>query len=102
MPPTNASFSDESDWPTGDNPRDDVEHVGVLNKGMNVFYQPNSSMFFTTEVDEEREEHTFVEGTDRELRPGETLGEAIESVGEKTGWESLSEWAENHLESDES
>ncbi|WP_267640478.1 hypothetical protein [Haloarchaeobius amylolyticus] len=88
------------DWPE-DHPREDVEHVGILEKGTNVFYESGTSMFFHTELDEEREEHTFVEGSERELQPQETLADAIESIGETTGWDSLSEWAEEHLESDD-
>ncbi|WP_439027170.1 hypothetical protein [Haloarchaeobius sp. DT45] len=46
-------------------------------------------------------EHTVVEGFERELNPEETLADAIESIGETTGWDSLREWAEEHLESDD-
>ena len=77
-----------------------TEHVGILSQGSNVFYDPERSVFFRTEHGS-ADEHTVVPGSERELDPGETLGEAIETLGEKTGWESLSEWAEEHLESDE-
>ncbi|MCT9097586.1 hypothetical protein [Haloarchaeobius sp. HME9146] len=98
---SNSDPAPDYDWPLDDRPRDDVEHVGLLEKGTNVFYQPANSMFFTTEIDEERRAHTFVEGSERELNPEETPAEAIESIGETTGWDSLSEWAEEHLESGE-
>ncbi|MFD1646486.1 hypothetical protein [Haloarchaeobius litoreus] len=38
--------------------------------------------------------------SERELQPEETLGEASETVGEKSGWETLSEWADDHLTGD--
>lgn len=36
-----------------------------------------------------------------DLSPGETLGDALEAIGETSGWESLSEFARDKLKGDE-
>lgn len=99
QPPTGGP--DDTNSQVSDPAHEEAEHVGILGQGTNVFYHPERSTFYRTEHDAERDEHTVVPESERELQPEETLGEAIEEIGDRTGWESLSEWAEEHLTDDE-
>jgi hypothetical protein len=81
--------------------RTQTTFVRLASARPNVVSQPGRTLFFPAELDDERQEHPFIEWSDRELNSAETLADAIESIGEKTGWDSLSDWDEEHLESDE-
>ncbi|WP_435346304.1 hypothetical protein [Haloarchaeobius sp. HRN-SO-5] len=92
-------YTDDERTFVHDPAHEDTEHVGVLEKGTNVFYQANESMFYHTELDEERQEHTFVRDSGRHVGAEETVASVIEDIGDS--WDSLSEWAKDHLEDDE-
>lgn len=66
-----------------------------------VFYDERSRTVFEAEADHESRELVPVAGSERELDPSETLADALEEIADETGWESLSDWAEEHLENDE-
>ncbi|WP_227376500.1 hypothetical protein [Haladaptatus halobius] len=78
-----------------------AEYVGVMGEGHPVFYDPEKRSTFRGRAHPEDERITPVEGSEESLGVEETVGEAIERLGEKTGWESLSEFAREHLESDD-
>ena len=83
---------------------DDDRYEGVSFAGMSgaspVFYAPSSRALFEGTVDEENQRITPEEGSERTIDAKESIGEAIERFGEEVGWDGLSEWAREHLESD--
>jgi len=99
------------DWPVQGRDSTDVAYVGRtaadepdedrhrLHGG--VFYDEGTGTLFSGEVDEDEEQVVPVPDTEVDLEPGETLGEALERVGEQTGWDSLSVFAREHLEDNE-
>ncbi|WP_458206311.1 hypothetical protein [Haladaptatus sp. NG-SE-30] len=97
----NPIHPDVAEWDIDDDEYDRAEYVGVKDEGDPVFYNPESRSTFRGRVHPEDEQITPVEGSEESLGAGESLGQAIERLGEKTGWESLSEFAREHLESDE-
>lgn len=65
-----------------------------------LFYDEREEVVFEADVEEGDGRYVPLEGTEREPGPTETLGDVLEEFGEQLHWESLSEFARNHLESD--
>lgn len=86
------------DWPINDDERAGATYVGLTSGGIPVFH--TGGTVFQGRVDEENREIVPRPDTDRELEPGETLGELVEELGETLGWESLSEFGEQHRSDD--
>jgi len=110
MPPASHSY-EYDDWPVQGREDSDVAYVGqtVADQSGNdpggisgsVFYDVGTGTLFSADVDRESEQIVPAPDTELDVSPGETLGEALERVGEETGWDSLSEFAQDHLEDDE-
>ncbi len=84
------------EWPVDGG---ETRYLGVAGEGGAMLYNPTTNELTRGEVDELNDR--IVPGeTERELDPGESLGEALESIGDSLGWESLSEFAEEHLDAD--
>lgn len=82
---------------------DDRTYVGVLaGEGTPTFVDPNNGSLYSGRIDSAGQRVTPGDEHDIEIQPGEEIGEFLERVGEKTGWESLSEFAREHLEDDDS
>lgn len=92
------------DWPLQDKEDADIEWLGLAggtggSVAVPAFYEPETNTVYRGEVDEENER--IVPTEKRRLDDGESLGDHIESLGEELGWESLSEFARDHLDADE-
>lgn len=89
-------------WPVA-NDRE-TQYLGLMQGGAPVLYEPSTNTVFEGDLDRQNERIVPREDTERKLEPGETIGEALETIGEKTGWDSLSSFANEHLtdDSDES
>lgn len=61
-----------------------------------IFHR-DTEMIHEAVLDPETEEWVPDLESGRELAPEETLGEAVEDIGERLGWESLSAFADEHL-----
>ena len=85
-------------WPVAND--QETEYLGLVDGGAPMLYEPSTNMVYEGDIDRENERIVPREDTERELEPGETLGEVLESIGEKTGWDSLSSFADEHLTSD--
>lgn len=91
---------DYADWPVRSDSR--YKYIGLLgSSGHPVLYNPDEKALYRAYPEEEARELTVKESPIRRLEPAETLGEALETVGEELGWESLSEFAREYLESEE-
>ncbi|SIR01579.1 hypothetical protein SAMN05421858_1130 [Haladaptatus litoreus] len=90
-----------SSWSIDHKKPENAEYVGVRNEGKPVFYDKENNSTFEGEPHPENERITPVEGSEESLGAEETIGQAIDRLGEKTGWDALSEFAQKHLESDE-
>ncbi|MFU8869509.1 hypothetical protein [Natronococcus sp.] len=79
---------------------DDVEYVGSTAEGTPMFFDTASRSVFEGEYDGEE---TVVDrhGSERELEDRASVGEAIETLGDELGWESLSEFGREHTRDDE-
>jgi hypothetical protein len=79
----------------------ETEYLGLARGSTPMLYEPSTNRMYEGNLDRENERIVPREGTERELDPEETLGEALESIGEKTGWDSLSSLADEHLTDDD-
>jgi hypothetical protein len=80
-----------------ENEGEPVDFVGITFGGDSVFYRPGSDSLFAGERENSDERVVPVPGSERDLS-GESLGDAIESIGERVGWESLSAFGKRRLE----
>lgn len=74
--------------------------TGAGGGGVLVYDEERQSVF-EAEVDEEDRRLVPREDTEREVGASESLGEVLEDVGDSLGLDSLSEFAEERLQSDE-
>jgi hypothetical protein len=65
-------------------------------------YDAAMESVYEAETNTEEGEVVLDESSARSLDTEEELGEVIEDIGERLGWEGLSEFAREHLEDDES
>lgn len=88
----------------GDVERTDVEWIGFTAKGKGAprLYEPHNETTYEGTIDEENERVVLDPDSGRELGSRDALGEYIEEVGDEHGWHWLSDFAEEHVESDES
>ncbi|WP_435102027.1 hypothetical protein [Halarchaeum sp. P4] len=63
-------------------------------------YVPSESTLYEAELDEENRRVLLREADRHEVGEETSLGERIEEIGEEHGWEWLSEFARDHLESE--
>jgi len=89
------SDPDYEDWPVRGRPG--VTYVGLLDDETHVVYdeQTDELLGATAESEELVPAGSLLEDAEA------ALGERLEEVGERTGWESLSSFAEELLESDD-
>jgi hypothetical protein len=66
-----------------------------------LYYDAQDHSVRTGDVDENGEVVPSEDGDAWNLDPEQEVGEWLEDVGEDHGWESLSEFARDHLEDDE-
>lgn len=86
-----------SEW--GTEPEGDWEYLGTVpQEDAPMLYNVETGFVHRALVDHERERLTPEDESTWELDPEETLGEFLERVGQDVGWESLSEFARDHLE----
>ena len=90
------------DWPVEGDRHDEARFVGVsqVKGGGAWFYNDDDDALFETDVDQANRRLT-PSGDERSVSAGESVGEAVERLGDELGWESLSEFAREHLESSE-
>jgi hypothetical protein len=78
----------------------ETQYLGLARGDTPMLYEPSTNRLYEGNLDRENERIVPREETERELNPEETLGEALESIGERTGWDSLSSFADEHLTDD--
>jgi hypothetical protein len=81
---------------------ENFEYIGQVDGGSPMLFDSSTNTIYEAEADVENEHLIPRPNTEQELEPEETLSKAIEMIGEKTGWESLSEFANDHLNDDDS
>lgn len=65
-----------------------------------VVYDEGSNTIFEAAPDRDRQRLVPREGTEREVDSGDALGEALEDLGDRLDWDSLSEFARERLQDD--
>lgn len=104
MPPTG-----HDDWPIEgyDEGRREAVYLGTTNpqgereSSTAVVYDTREETIFEADINEEEQRFIPREDTERALKPSKTLGEALENVGKRLGWDSLSDFAQEQLENDD-
>lgn len=97
MPKPERETPQYNEWDIKDYSRKEMDYLGTASYGVPYFHHADSSTIYEGSVDDTKEQIRLREDTAHEIEPGKTLGETIESIGEQTGWESLSEFAQEHL-----
>lgn len=88
------------EWPVEGHASREVNYLGISN-GAPQFYRPDTNSIYRGTVDERNRRIRLNETSQRTLKPEETLGDVIKALGERTGWDSLSEFAQEHFSTDE-
>lgn len=85
------------DWPVEGERDDEAKYVGMVEGGGAWFYNEENHSLFERELD--RDDRRLLPASDEQSIPHEeTLGEAVERLGDELGWDSLSDFARKHLE----
>ena len=89
------------DWPVegdpGDSEPDGPKYVGTVEGGGAWHYDEGSDELFETDPDAENR-RLVRSGESRRVDSDAGFGEAVERLGDELGWESLSDFAREHLE----
>jgi hypothetical protein len=86
----------DSAWTLENRQVGSVEFLGQRDDGTPAYYDKNNHVTFEGDVDHENRRVTPT--NERSLDAEEKLGEVIEEFGDAVGWESLSDFAREHLE----
>jgi hypothetical protein len=90
--------NDDDEWNVAEDDGS-LELVGFTgNSGTGYVFDTDAGVVYEAEADHESGEVVPDESSARRLDKEETLADAIEDIGERMGWERLTEFAEEHLE----
>ena len=85
------------DWPVEGEHDDEAKYVGMVEGGGAWFYSEENHSLFERELD--RDDRRLLPASDEQsISDEETLGEAVERLGDELGWDALSDFARKHLE----
>jgi hypothetical protein len=87
------------EWPIKDHDRTEMNYLGMISHNIPYFHHDETDTVYRGNVDGVKQQIRLTEDTEHDIANG--LGETIESIGERTGWESLSEFAQEHLTDEE-
>lgn len=95
-------------WPVSGRNDEETEWIGVAGGGGGtsptgqtaVLYDSESESVYEGEIDRENERIDPKPDTEQDASATDSIGEAIEDIGDRLGWESLSSFADEHLEDD--
>lgn len=97
-----ATISDQHQQWNRERGEDQPRFLGtVADTGATAYYVPNDRSVETGDIDENGELQRKEDGESWTVEAEEELGEFLERVGEEQGWDSLSDWAREHLEHEE-
>lgn len=82
--------------------RDHSTYLGTVGDGTALLYNSEDHIVFRGNPHEDEETIRPVEGSDRKLDEDESIADEIRRIADEHGWESVSEFAEEHLGADES
>ncbi|MFB6254701.1 MAG: hypothetical protein ABEI06_08830 [Halobacteriaceae archaeon] len=77
-----------------------VRFLGTV-RGMPMYYDENKRTVMEGRLNHEEEKIELLEDDAIDLDPEETLGSALKRLGEESGWDTLTEFAEEHLDPDD-
>lgn len=97
MPAPDRKDPRYDEWPMEDHDPKEVNYLGLVSNGAPYFHHADSGTVYRGNVDAVNQRIRLEEDTEHDIEPGKALGDAIESIGERTGWDSLSEFAQEHL-----
>lgn len=104
---TQLDSSEQYDhWQIEGDRSDDWRFIGVtpgaeLGAPIPYLYSPSDDAVYEGRLDRENERITPDLSSGRTLAPEEPLGDVLEDIGDKTGWEWLSEFANDRLKDDD-
>lgn len=97
-----ATISDQHQQWNRERGDDEPRLLGtVSDTGATAYYVPGARTVEAGKIDENGELQRADDGESWALEAEEELGEFLERVGEERGWDSLSDWAREHLEHEE-
>lgn len=79
---------------------EDHELLGIVSDDEAAVHDPETGQIFRGNLDKETERVTPRDRANWSLDAEESLAEFLERVGEETGWDSLTEYARDHLDVD--
>lgn len=88
-------------WPVEGRSQRDVEWLGFMGgTGAPALYEPHRDTIYQGTIDEKNERIVPNPETERRVSDNETIGEVLQDIADSHGWESLSNFAAEHLGSD--
>jgi hypothetical protein len=100
-PEPDSKDSRYDEWPMEAHDAREMNYLGLVSNGAPYFYHADSGTVYQGRVDNVNQRLRLEEDVEHDIEPGKALGDAIESIGERTGWESLSEFAQEHFPDEE-
>lgn len=94
---TPVSYDPHADRDPASSAPDDTAYVGVLGGGTALYYDDATGSFLRGDPDGE-DDAGLERLTGYEVGAEDRLGAVLEEIGDDLGWESLSEFARDHLE----
>lgn len=99
MGPTPTGHDDE-DWTIDHS--ESLRYLGTTDDGQTAaFYHADEHAVYHGDLDYDERTVTAHDESAHSLDASDSLGRFLEDVGDETGWDSLSEFAENHLEDED-
>lgn len=94
-----ATISEEHQQWNRKRPEDRPRFLGTVSGGATpAYYVPGDHRVETGDLDRNGDLERDPDGESWTLEAEEEVGEFLERIGEERGWDSLSEWAREHLE----
>lgn len=82
---------------TVENGPEDAEYLGVLTNGAPLYYHEPTRAIYEGHETESGDGVRFEERQDFDLAPEDPLARVLAEIGDGLGWESLSEFAHEHI-----
>lgn len=92
-------------WPVEGKSQRDLKWLGFVGgtgaQGAPALYEPHRNTIYQGTIDEKNERIVPNPETERRVSDNETIGEVLQDIADSHGWQSLSNFAAEHLGSDE-
>lgn len=91
-------------WPVEGRSDRDVRWIGMAGvgagQGAPALYEPRNDIIYEGNIDKENKRLVPDPETERQVSPNETIGDVLQDIADSRGWQSLSNFAAEHMGAD--